>query len=89
MTIEAGITIVLVSRNTLMLIVHIRLVMLMAIDTAKQGIVGRVGMTFGTAIPFVTVFAAIDGEILPVVIEGGRFPHALCMTRFAICWKLR
>ncbi len=45
-------------------------------------------MTIGTKGPRTIVFPGIDWEILAVMVEGGRHPDTLCMTRFTVCREL-
>jgi len=69
MAIKTSIAVVLITGNTLMFIVHIGLVMLMAIDAAKRGIIRWVGMAIGATGPFVSVVTAVYGEILPIMVK--------------------
>lgn len=45
-------------------------VVLMAINTAKQGIIPWRGMALGTLIPFIPVFTAEYGKVLAVMVPG-------------------
>lgn len=60
----------------------------MASDTGKNGIVVRVYMAIETAVPFALVFAAVNSEIHPVMIEICRYPTRIgSMTFNAIGWE--
>lgn len=83
---KTGCTIIVVSRNTIVLIIRFRIHM--AGGAGKLGIVGRVDMAVCTLIPFALVLAAVDREILSVVIKGGRLPGGLRMAGDAICGEL-
>lgn len=74
MTIEAGITVVLIAVFAAVFVVHLGLVVLMTEDALEDGKVRGVDVTIGTLIPFLAVFAGIDREILRVVIPVGRCP---------------
>ena len=80
---ETSFACILISRDPSMFIVHVGLVVLMAIDAAKYGITGWVGMTFGTAIPFTLMLSRINGEILFIMIKSGRLPSFGSVTGFA------
>ena len=80
----AGITrvaVVGISVYAIMLAVH--LIFGMAGQTLKDGIIVRIGMAFRTGIPFVLVFAGINGEIEIVMVESRRHPGILIVTTFA------
>ena len=58
-----------------MLFVHIRFIVLVAINATKQIVIFRFCVTVSTTIPFPTVTAGIYREIKPVVcFEFSRFP---------------
>lgn len=61
-----------------------RIVMLVAIDTAEQGIVAWRRVAIHALIPFAFMFAAIDREVLPVMIPGGRGPSRGRVAGFTI-----
>lgn len=67
---KTGRAVVGVSSNSIMLIIHICLVVLVAIDTTELGIVGCIGMTVSAGSPFTVMLARINREILAVMIEG-------------------
>ena len=48
--------------------------------TGKNRIVIRGGMAVGTIIPRSFVFAAVDGEVLIVMIKGGGYPCCFVMA---------
>lgn len=56
----------------------------MATDACKLSIIRRVGMAICTSIPFPLVFAAVNREILGIVVESCRRPGCFRMTGFAI-----
>ena len=69
---EAGITVVVVTRYADMVI--IRFGIGMASRAGEFGIIGRVGMTVRTLVPLTQMLAAVNGEILSVMVECGRRP---------------
>lgn len=85
MAIETSLAVVLIARYTLMIFIYLRLVrMFVTIYTAKLGENAGRGMTVNTLIPFISMFAAIDREIHPVMIEVGRYPGILTVTNSAV-----
>lgn len=66
---QTGSAVIGVSRNTIVVIIGFRIHV--AGDAGKLCIVGRIGMTVDTGIPFAFVFATVDGEIRAIMIEGG------------------
>lgn len=65
---KAGRAVVHVSDHLLMLFIGLRLVMLVAVRTTEQRVTGRIGMAFGTGIPFAVVLSRINRKKLPVVL---------------------
>ena len=64
-----------------MVIRHIsRIVVFMAIDTAEKGKIPRSGMTINALIPFAVMSATVYGEIILIVVPGGRIPGVRGMT---------
>jgi len=83
MTIETGLTFINISSHVIMLIVGIRFVVFMTIDAGKLGIVGRILMAIGTAVPFAIMLTGIYGEILAIVgAKICRFPTGGCCVAF-------
>ena len=75
MTIVAGRTVVRVARFTLVVVIHrVLVVVFMAIDATERGEITRRRMAFDTSVPFTIVGAAVDPEVLGVVVEGRRVP---------------
>ncbi len=68
MTIETGLAVIYVILYLTVVFIHIRLVMLVTIDAAENGPVTRIDVTSSTIIPFLVMFAGIDGEIQWVMI---------------------
>ena len=57
-------------------VVHLGLiVVLMAVDAAEHLIVASNGVAFGADIPFIVVLAAINGEVLDIMVEAGGVPR--------------
>lgn len=79
-TLVAHLAVVRIPGDAAVFIVHVGLIVLMAINAAEYSIVRRVGMAVGTQIPYPGMFPGIDGEILPVVIKGRRYPGSLGMA---------
>lgn len=52
----------------------------MAVNTAKQGEIPGRRMAFYTFIPFVVVVSTVNGEVLLIVIPGGRRPAIFGMA---------
>lgn len=50
----------------------------------ENGVVGGVGMTLGTLVPLILVLAAVNREILRIVIERGWVPGTLTVALIAI-----
>ena len=67
MTGIAGFTGVHVSLYIVVLIIHFRLVVLMAGDAGELGIVSGIGMTFRTDVPCAGMLARIDRERFGIV----------------------
>jgi hypothetical protein len=82
MTLIAGRTVVLISRDVAMLCIHFGLTMFMAADACKNRIVANRRMALRTTRPFVTVCAGIDPEELRVVIVRRRSP-----SRCRVAWR--
>lgn len=68
MTGVAGSTGIGISIPSLMLAIHIRLIVFVAVDTTEHGIVCAIGMAFGTIVPPAPVLPAVNREILAVMI---------------------
>jgi len=59
------------------------------IDTVKGRIVIWIGMAFYAIVPRFTVFPAVDGEVLPVMVKSGRHPPWVCgVAGGTICWEI-
>lgn len=68
MTGQACITVVLIPADLIM--IFIGFILLMTAEATKNGVIIRVGVTVGTLIPFIFVFATVDGEVEIIVIPG-------------------
>jgi hypothetical protein len=84
MAVQAGDAVVYITAHALVLIVHILLVVLVAVDAAENGIVAGIGMTVGALVPLSIVLPGINREVLHVVVEGGRLPGVLTMAYLAV-----
>ena len=62
--------------------------MLVAVNALENLIIRGVDMTFGTLVPFASMFAGIDWKILSVMIPIRRLPDACRMTIVAALWKI-
>jgi len=65
-------------------IIHFRLIMFVAENTLKNGIIGRIDVAVGAILPLPFVFPGIDGEILGVMIPVGLVPVGSIMALLAI-----
>jgi hypothetical protein len=74
-----GSTVVRISGNTGMAVIHLRLGMTGS-STGKYGIVGWISMAVGTCSPLIQMFPGVNGEPLLVVVEGGRRPCILVVA---------
>lgn len=74
MALITGYTVIDIPAYTQVLIIHISLVMIMAINAGIQAIVTGIGMAFRTIIPFSVVLTGIDREMLTIMIEGRGLP---------------
>ena len=85
MTGQARGAVVGITGNAIVIIVGFRIHV--AGDAGEFRIVCRIGMAIDTGAPFAIVLAAENGEVLPVVIEGGRDPAGFTMTGSAVLRK--
>lgn len=85
MTGQARGAVVGVAGHAIVVIVRFRIHV--AGDTGKLGIVCRVGMTIDAGSPFALMFATENGEVLSVMIEGGRDPARFAVTGCTVCGK--
>ncbi len=75
----AGDAVVAVATHILVLVVHVRLVVIMAIDAGKGGVIVWVLVAVGAGAPGAGVLTRINREILSVVdLEFRRFPPGRC-----------
>ena len=79
---KTGRTVVSITSNTIVLIIGFRIGMTGC--TSDYSIIGRIGMTIHTGIPFALVRTAINREILCVVVKIGWFPGGLTVAGSAI-----
>ncbi len=87
MTIITGRTVVLVTGNILMIVVHCRLPVFMAKNTLELCPGIGCNVTIGAKIPFIFVFTRIDREELRIVIPGYIIPGRCIMAFRALCKK--
>ena len=87
MAVVARSTLVNISGNILMFIIHFGFVVFMAINAFKNSKVRAVYMAIAAGVPFVFVFSRIDGKILGIMIPGGFIPPIGIVTVFAVCGK--
>ena len=74
MAFQAGHAVVLVIAHFVVLIVHSRLAVLVTAQAGEAGIVPRVLVALGAAVPFPRVGAGVDGEV------GGVVDPEICGT---------
>ena len=72
---ETGRAVISITADAIVLIIGFRIGM--AGSTGDYGIIGRIGMTIHTGIPFAIMRPAVNREILGIVVEIGRFPGGL------------
>ncbi|RMG41332.1 MAG: hypothetical protein D6732_02630, partial [Methanobacteriota archaeon] len=89
MTIITRLTVILISSNVTMFIIHALLIVFMAENTFEDCIIVGLYMTIGTGIPFILMFSGINGEILPIVIPGDLIPVGGIMTLLTIRGEIR
>ena len=71
----AGLAVIAVPRYIVMFVRQVdRVVMLVAVDAAEGRIISRRSMAFRALVPLTLMLAAVDREVLPVVIPGRRYP---------------
>ena len=73
MAVEAGLTLIDVSRHALMRLIHIRLIVLMTIN-AREAVVIASDMAIGAGSPRFVVRPRVDWEIKVVMIENRALP---------------
>ncbi len=84
-TVETGVAVVRISGDTVVVVVHrILVIVLMTIDAGEHTIVRGVVVAIRTCVPLTIVVSAVDGEELVIVIEGRVAPSALIMALGAI-----
>lgn len=66
----------------------LRIVVSVAIDTTKHGIIARSGVAIHALIPLFPVFPAVNGEMHTVVVEVCRRPCRFGMADPAVGWEL-
>ncbi len=59
--------------------------MLVAVDATEEGKIARAGVAIDTLIPFILMLAAVDREILLVMVKSGRIPGCFGMTILTGC----
>lgn len=62
-------------------------VVLMACQTGKYTEIRRIGMALRARCPLTTMLAAVNREVLAVVVEGGRCPDSGVVAGFAGRWE--
>lgn len=81
----AGLAVVLISRHADMAPVGVGLIMLVAEDAFESGEVIGIEMAIGAGAPSPLMPPREYGEVLGVVIPGGRLPGIGVMTQLALC----
>ncbi len=76
-----------ISADFLVFIIHFGLVVFMAINAFKLGIIIFIDMTIGAIVPLAPVFTGINGKIFIIVIESSPVPAAGGMAAFTGRWK--
>jgi hypothetical protein len=84
MTIIAGITVIGITGNPAVRIVHVCLVVCMTGDATEHLVIRGVGMAIAAGGPCSVVMTRVNRKILNVVIESRRYPGSLIMTHLAI-----
>ena len=79
---QASRTVVGVPTDSIVLIIGLRIGM--AACAGEFCEIGRVGVTIRTSVPLILVFATVNREIIPVVIESSRNPGGLAVAGSAI-----
>lgn len=70
MAIVTGIAVVGITLHAVVRIVNlISVAVFVAIDATENAVIAGISMTIAAKIPFIAVFAGIDGEILLIVIK--------------------
>jgi hypothetical protein len=87
MAVVAGNALINISRNALVFVIHLLLVMFVAENAFKNRIICRIYVTIRALIPFSLVFAGIDGEKLRIMIPGSLNPIRGIVTLLAISGK--
>jgi hypothetical protein len=85
-TLQAGVVIVTIPWNPVMLIIHFGLAV--ASEAAEHLVIVWIGMAIRTKVPLSVVFPGVDRKILTVMVERRRYPCVLRMADFAIGWEL-
>jgi len=87
MALQTGITAIDIIPYFTMVIIGFGL--LVTGQACKHSVVTGILMAFGTTVPNLTVLAAVNWEVLPVVIESCRCPSGISsMAGRTICWKM-
>lgn len=81
----AGLAVVLISRHADMVSVGVGLIMLVAEDAFERAKVIGIQMAIGTGAPSSLMSAREYGEVLGIMIPGGRLPGVGVMTLLALC----
>lgn len=69
---EAGLVVVVITSDAYVFVIGFRIDM--AVGTRDFSVIGRIGVAIQALCPFALVFTGIDGEVLGIVIKGGRRP---------------
>ena len=78
--------IVVVTGHTTVLVIHIVLVVLMAVETREHREVSGLVMASRATLPFAVVLPRENWEVICVVVEVGPGPHCSIMTVEASRW---
>ena len=70
MTVVASITIVLITRYSLVILIYsVLIIMFVANDTTKRLVIARCCVAFGALVPFIVVLSAVNWEVHGVMIK--------------------
>lgn len=89
MTVKAGRALPTVAWPTFVLIIHFGLVVLMAENTLKDRIIRRIHMAVIAVVPFPSMLAGVDWEVLRVMIPICRCPCRSRVTSLAVSRETR
>jgi hypothetical protein len=77
-TLVTGITVPAIAVDIAVFIIHIVLIVGVARNAGKRGIISRVGMAVSAGIPFFPVASRIYRKVRVMYGKAGRFPSRVC-----------